>query len=568
MALSARYRLTALALLALCAAPDALLADIAQTRHNLSITGPGPVKSTSEEELCVFCHVPHQARRDIPYLWNRRDSTANYTPYDSSTMVARVGQPTGASRLCLSCHDGTVALGALLNRSGEVEFAGGIRFMPQGGSRVGTDLSTHHPVSFVYDQALAASNQELVLPGNLPPEVKLDGNDELQCTACHDPHRDEFGKFLVLDPQFSALCTACHEPAGWQGSSHALSGREWNGMDTDPWQGSGYATVAENGCQGCHVPHAAGSPQRLLRHAFEEDNCLGCHNGNVARNDIGAELVKRYGHFVQNYVGLHDPAERPDFPGMPAHVECADCHNPHQANGLPSPGLPLVAGANQGAAGIDLGGQHVPAAANTYEICFQCHADNNVISSVPISRQVPQLNTRLQFDPSSPSFHPVAAAGVNRNVPSLLPPYTVDSLVGCTDCHGNDDPAGPRGPHGSEHEYLLVRNYTTRDLTIESPYEYELCYGCHSRASILSDQSFPGHNLHIVAERAPCSACHDPHGISAADGSALNHSHLINFDLAIVFPDSQGRLQYEYTGVGEGTCYLSCHGAEHAGSAP
>jgi hypothetical protein len=46
---------------------------IADTKHNLSITGPGPVKSTTEGELCVFCHAPHNARRDIPYLWNRTD---------------------------------------------------------------------------------------------------------------------------------------------------------------------------------------------------------------------------------------------------------------------------------------------------------------------------------------------------------------------------------------------------------------------------------------------------------------------------------------------------------------
>ncbi len=120
-------------------------AGIVDTVHNLSISGPGPIKSTTEDEICVFCHTPHKARRDVPYLWNRADSTVNYTTYASSTLFAAVGQPTGASKMCLSCHDGTIALGAVLTRPAEIPFAGGIRFLPAGPSRLGTDISDDHP---------------------------------------------------------------------------------------------------------------------------------------------------------------------------------------------------------------------------------------------------------------------------------------------------------------------------------------------------------------------------------------------------------------------------------------
>ena len=187
---------------------------ILETKHNLSISGPGPVKSTTEGEVCIFCHAPHHARRDIPYLWNRSDSTVNYIPYQSSTLHATVGQPTGASKLCLSCHDGTVALGALLTRPDEVPFAGGIRFIPEGRAKLGTDLSDDHPISFVFDSALAASNPELADPVGMPPQVKLDKNKELQCTACHDPHKDDYGRFLVMPNQYSGLCTTCHDKDG------------------------------------------------------------------------------------------------------------------------------------------------------------------------------------------------------------------------------------------------------------------------------------------------------------------------------------------------------------------
>lgn len=539
---------------------------IVDTKHNLSISGPGPVKSATEGEICVFCHAPHHARRDIPYLWNRSESTANYIPYQSSTLHATVGQPTGASKLCLSCHDGTIALGALLTRPQEVPFVGGIRFIPEGRAKLGTDLSDDHPVSFVYDSALAVSNPELADPSVLPPQIRLDSNRELQCTGCHDPHQNSFGKFLVMSNQYSGLCTSCHDKDGWPQTSHATSNKPWNGVGTNPWFNSPYPTVAENGCGNCHVTHSAGGHEQLMNFTIEEDNCLVCHNGNVATQNIANELTKQYGHFVQNYSGVHDPAENFVLGGAQKHVECADCHNSHQSNATPSSGAPLVSGATQGVSGIDATGQAVKYAQNQFEICFKCHGDNNFISSLAITRQIDQLNTRLEFDQANPSFHPVMGPGVNQNVPSLLPQYTTSSKILCTECHNNNDAIGPKGPHGSSNAYLLAKNYTTADNTVESPVAYELCYSCHNRANLLSDQSFKQHNLHIVNAKTPCSACHDAHGISNTQGNPVNNAHLINFDLAIVQPDSQGRLYYEKTGPSTGSCYLNCHGVSHAPS--
>jgi len=84
-------------------------------KHNLSVTGPGPVKSASETEICVFCHTPHNANPAVP-LWNQTlSSGVTYQPYTSTTMKATVGLPTGSSKLCLACHDGTVAIGNTIN---------------------------------------------------------------------------------------------------------------------------------------------------------------------------------------------------------------------------------------------------------------------------------------------------------------------------------------------------------------------------------------------------------------------------------------------------------------------
>ena len=540
------------------------LGSIIYSKHNLSVSGPGTIKAVFETRICIFCHAPHHARTDVSSLWNREDSTVIYTQYQSSTMYATVGQPTGSSKLCLSCHDGTIALGALVSQEQEIFFAGGIRFFPDVAAKLGTDLSDDHPISFVYDSSLALSNVELVQPLSLPAHLKMDNNQQLQCTTCHDPHDDTYGDFLVMTNASSALCISCHIKNGWSSSSHSQSYATWNGMGATPWPDSTYFTVAENGCTNCHTSHSAGGHERLLNYAFEEDNCLVCHNGNVAATDIEAEFGKFFTHAVQNYTGLHEPLEDATSGSVPTHVECADCHNGHWANADASPGAPAVSGAMNGVPGINIAGQSVPVSANEYEICFKCHADNNVSSVIGIDRQIQQLNTRSEFEASNPSFHPVAYQGVNLNVPSLLPLYTTSSILFCTDCHNNNNITGPRGPHGSTNKYLLELNYTTEDNTIESSTSYALCYKCHDRSSILANESFSGHNSHIVTYQAPCSACHDAHGISSAQGNSLNNSHLINFDITIVQPE-QGIVRFDDTGTFSGQCTLNCHASSHIG---
>ncbi|NIR43522.1 MAG: cytochrome C, partial [Gemmatimonadetes bacterium] len=96
---------------AYAAAPSTSVTD-SHNKHNLSVyrqDGTNPTRSTVEERVCIFCHTPHHASEVTP-LWSRFLSVASYTPYNSSTLKvsAAPGQPTGVSRLCLSCHDGTI----------------------------------------------------------------------------------------------------------------------------------------------------------------------------------------------------------------------------------------------------------------------------------------------------------------------------------------------------------------------------------------------------------------------------------------------------------------------------
>ncbi|HHW14165.1 MAG TPA: hypothetical protein GXX28_04425, partial [Firmicutes bacterium] len=102
----------AIALLVVALASGAALAlqgNIKNTKHDLSTTSSAATHSTDEDEICVFCHTPHNARVNVP-LWNRQASAATYTTYTSGTINGTRDSITGSSSnnsvLCLSCHDG------------------------------------------------------------------------------------------------------------------------------------------------------------------------------------------------------------------------------------------------------------------------------------------------------------------------------------------------------------------------------------------------------------------------------------------------------------------------------
>lgn len=231
---------------------------IVDSKHNLSVSGPGEIRALVENRICIFCHTPHNATPFTP-LWNKKLEPKTYTLYQSSTLSASPQQPSGPTRLCLSCHDGTIALGDVLQPAEGLEMT--MEITANRRSYIGTDISDDHPVSFNYYEALPNPELAQTIPANL----RTYGNGNIHCTTCHDPHDDTFGKFLIMDNTFSNLCTTCHNNvSGWLGSSHANSGAIWISPDMKQ------QTVAEHGCGACHRPHGAGGPKRLLHYLEEE----------------------------------------------------------------------------------------------------------------------------------------------------------------------------------------------------------------------------------------------------------------------------------------------------------
>ena len=530
---------------------------VAETRHNLSSTGPGPIKVIGERDVCKFCHTPH-ASNPIAPLWNRADSGTYYQTYESSTLVSTVGQPTGSSRLCLSCHDGTIALTQTYNPRNAPQ--GSIYISSQDSGYIGTNLSDDHPISFKYDMGLVAVKQELRNPESLPSQLPLDRRGELQCTTCHDPHNDSFGKFLRMNNDRSALCQSCHAMKEWNFSSHATSSSSLAVASRDTWDNINAATVADAACEACHRPHNAGGRQRLLRHEAEEDNCLSCHDGSVAI-DIATDARGISNHPVSMTTGVHDLAENAS--SMSEHVECVDCHDPHQATSGGRSVPPYIKPSMKGATGYAESGLDANEALYEYQVCYKCHAGRGALTVPVVQRVLVNTNVAEEFSPINPSFHPIEVRGKSLNVPSLLEPYDETYLIYCSDCHGSASGTA-KGPHGSIYRPILKRQYVTVDNTTESPAAYALCYGCHNRTSILNDDSFSLHKKHIENEDTPCSACHDAHGVSATQSNGSG-THLINFDRIIVRPSSKAGTGPSFTdgGIRSGSCTLLCHGEDH-----
>ena len=528
---------------------------ISSTRHNLSISGPGPVTADNEQEICIFCHTPHNSLPAAP-LWNRSSSGQTYILYDnttSSTFHATAGQPDGSSILCLSCHDGTIALGNVNSRSTDITFG---TTMTRG--NLTTDLSNDHPVSFVFDAGLAIADPQLIHPPTSP--VTLDENNKLQCTACHDPHKNTFTKFLVTTNENSDLCIKCHNMTDWSGSSHQVSGKTWTGGGSNPWAHIEipYSTVQQNACENCHDPHNASGKTRLLKSVSSlfENNCTDCHNGNVAAQNITADIIKQYSHSGYDY-SLHSPNE-PISPGTP-HVVCVDCHNPH---GVVT-GNPL-----NNIQGIDQNRNTVSSISNEYELCFRCHSGPNAFPLAPTPRQLGSNDLINDFEITNISKHPVlsTADGLGR---TLIAPWNQPGIqVKCTDCHASNN-SSAKGPHGSIYPRILKANYNLavstnlanhNDATLAA--EFALCAQCHNMANVnnLHSGMKQGHFLAYTT----CNTCHDPHGFQG--GSTSRNLYLINLSTTATSPNSSGNQFIQINGDGTGNCNFTCHGKPHTHS--
>ena len=249
--------------------------------HNFSKdSDAGSVQATLEDRVCIFCHTPHNASTDTSLingpLWNHQLSTATYTTWSKgyankphndnvgyvNVLSTQLNQPDGSSRMCMSCHDGTIGIGNIVSGADIgmdltntcIQAIDGSLDETNSACKTITDLSKKHIVSIPMNSALLTNSalacdvtqtRKLSYPwlgaaslANtvfLRPTATLYGPNPgvssgfpnakyksgysygVQCSTCHDPHfwdpdsGDEGYKFLVT-ANVNDLCKACHDP--------------------------------------------------------------------------------------------------------------------------------------------------------------------------------------------------------------------------------------------------------------------------------------------------------------------------------------------------------------------
>lgn len=202
---------------------------------------PGSVRALPEslggtDQICIFCHTPHSAAPKTP-LWSRPDpdtmgsfpvyalplgikTDTVLTGYDATSSE----YPSGASRMCLSCHDGATSIGILLG-NGTITMEAGSDVITNPSAVI--NLATSHPISFNYNSDVVTLIDPVGTSYQLPPDgdnidTPLDSSGRMQCTTCHDPHentRAETGAenlpfwrntVIVGTSLYEDVCDSCH----------------------------------------------------------------------------------------------------------------------------------------------------------------------------------------------------------------------------------------------------------------------------------------------------------------------------------------------------------------------
>jgi len=222
---------------------------IKSTSHDLSkASGRGNTYGVDDgtlDRICIYCHAPHHtikpedAAPALTYypLWNHDLSTiATYQMYQNASSIlewpnsiqhqlnATLTQPGSVSKLCLSCHDGSVAVSSYGNFNGGISTSKRtgttkITINPKFGIGVGGDLRNHHPIGFDYGAVQLADDEirdpSTVLYGNNPAGLTINDllfGGKMECASCHDVHntKNSGSKFTWVQDTGSNLCFSCH----------------------------------------------------------------------------------------------------------------------------------------------------------------------------------------------------------------------------------------------------------------------------------------------------------------------------------------------------------------------
>jgi predicted CXXCH cytochrome family protein len=363
-------------------------------------------------------------------------------------------------------------------------------------------------------------------------------------------------------------------------------------------------SATTDSCAGCHRTHSAAG--LVLRATWpEEDLCFACHAAGGPGTDVQATYAsyentdtRFFKHDVAASSGVHrvGQTEGSDFGDSSRHVECEDCHEPHEARRGPS-SAPMLPWEMNGTAGVEpfwIGSgapssfTWLPQAEREYQVCFKCHSSFTTppgylpdgwdgtayvadglpkLTSADPNQVADSRDLARELNPYHASFHPVLTQGRNQSISleSFVNGWSQTSLVYCTDCHTNaNSPSEAGGPHGSPLLHILTgqADYTTVFSSGSRMDSGQLCFQCHDYDAYVTGTNeatnFPDHGRHLDNNRGTtCYTCHDTHG--------SEQLHLINFDASVMsFLDGRNSQTAWYVDSNQQAgCYLICHGKRH-----
>jgi predicted CXXCH cytochrome family protein len=206
---------------------------LANTKHDLHTGSTAAIKATSPtvDDTCVFCHTTHNGTPGgAAPLWNHALGSA-VLKWAPTTTVRGTTLPTDitsaaleGTRACMSCHDGTVALGSVLvyyngTTSGPTTFTvtgtnttGGKLASTSKAYMDPTHMEKNHPLGVPKPAAKAGFSSYVASDGGTGVwyRTSSDNNQYVECQSCHDPHNTTVMPFLRISNAGGAICSSCH----------------------------------------------------------------------------------------------------------------------------------------------------------------------------------------------------------------------------------------------------------------------------------------------------------------------------------------------------------------------
>jgi predicted CXXCH cytochrome family protein len=440
--------------------------------------------SVGETKMCLSCH-DGSVRDSRNTVCNTPSHTSGVIPSDRVTIPSNFNLSAKGALLCSTCHTPHAALAPrdsinmTFMREPNINSSLCIRCHSK---NMGGTAQGNHPVNVTIQQ----QPETIIKAGG---RFGTEKPNQIICETCHMAHGGAGDKRLVLLARDTAapaiLCEACHtkkpikpgEP-DTRRFSHPVDIRPDSAVEIpETWSSGEKVVLSVQGdliCFTCHRTHDAADKEFLLNEqAGEEGLCVRCHKKQ-------RQVLKSTHDLSLSQHPQKNPIDAPSSRSGP----CGSCHAVHTGKG------PFM------------WARQLPSSVACFEgYCKSCHAPGQCAE-----KAVP-----------GNSSHPAAkAAAVNS---ARLPLFndsceqSTDGKVACMTCHNVHDPSPVTAvtEAGKKGQYLRLGEAG----------QAALCQSCHADQSLIRgtphDMSIasPGYRNALgktPAQSGLCGTCHLVHG--------------------------------------------------------